>query len=289
MDIAVAAVVNGIITGAIYALMALGFALIYNTTRVFHVAHGAVYTLAGYAAFLSAGALAAAWVPALVAAVLVGVAIELLVYGPIRRRGGSLEAYFIASLGVYFILQNVLQLLFGTETRLLRSGPLPSVTLGPVTVSSYHLLVVVVSVIAFALVQAFLTHTRTGKAIRALADNPGLIAVLGLDPNRLHLVIFAIGSGLAGLAAFLLAFDLGIRPEVGLQVLLIAAIAVIFGGVGYLPGAIVGGFLLGLLQSLVVLPLSAAWQSVVTYAALILVLVFRPQGLFGGRLVTRRA
>jgi branched-subunit amino acid ABC-type transport system permease component len=289
MDTAAALVLNGFITGAIYALMALGFALIYNATRVFHVAHGAVFTLAGYGAYLASGMLALAWAPAIVLAAMAGVLNELLVYGPIRRRGGDLATYFIASLGVYFIVQNALQLVFSTEARLLRSGPLESFSLGVVSVSFYHVLVIVVAVIAFALVQLFLTRSRVGKAIRALADNPGLTAALGIDPDRLQVVIFAIGSALAGLGAYLLAFDLGVRPDMGLQILLIAAISVILGGVGYLPGAIIGGFLLGLLQSLVLLPLSAAWQNVITYAVLILVLVFRPQGIFGGRLVTRRA
>jgi len=269
--------------------MALGFALVYNTTRIFHVAHGAVYTLAGYAAFLSAGALAMAWVPAILAAVLAGLAVELLVYKPIRRRGGTLETYFIASLGTYFILQNALQLFFGSQNRVLRPGPLPTFTVGAVTVTVYHVMVIAIAVLSFAFVQLFLTRTRTGKTIRAIADNPGLCRALGINIDYVELVVLAVASGLAGLSAFLLAFDLGVLPEIGLQVLLIAAVAVIFGGVGYLPGAIVGGFALGLLQSLVVLPLSASWQSIITYTVLIVVLVFRPQGLFGGRLQTRRA
>ncbi|HZU04610.1 MAG TPA: branched-chain amino acid ABC transporter permease [Chloroflexota bacterium] len=289
MDTLAALVLNGFITGAIYAVMALGFALIYNTTRVFHIAHGAVFTLAGYGAFLARALLPLAWVPAVVFATIAGILIEVLVYAPIRRRSGSLETYFIASLGVYFIVQNALQLVFGTEARQLRSGPFESVSLGVISVSYYHLLVLLVAVVAFTLVQLVLTHTRTGKAIRALADNPGLTAALGIDPDRLQVVVFALGSALAGLGAYLLAFDLGVRPDMGLQILLIAAISVILGGVGYLPGAIIGGFLLGLLQSLVLLPLSSVWQNVVTFAVLILVLLFRPQGLFGGRLVTRRA
>jgi branched-chain amino acid transport system permease protein len=132
------------------------------------------------------------------------------------------------------------------------------------------------------------TRTRTGKAIQALSSNRELADVVGVDVPRLYLVVFALGSGLAGIAAALLSIDLGVNPGMAFTVITFAAISVIIGGVGHLPGAAFGGFLLGLLQSLAVWFLPLAWQDVVVYGLLFVFLLLRPQGLFGQRLITRQ-
>src|SRR5262249_43899842 len=134
----------------------------------------------------------------------------------------------------------------------------------------------------------FITGTRTGKAIQALSSNPDLADVVGIDVGRLYLVVFAVGSALAGVAAALLSLDLGVRPGIGFTVILFASISMIIGGVGHLPGAALGGFLLGLLQSLSVWFLPLAWQDVVVFGLLFLFLLLRPQGLFGQQLLTRQ-
>lgn len=133
-----------------------------------------------------------------------------------------------------------------------------------------------------------MTRTKYGRAIRALADNPKLSVVRGVNVERLYMLIFAIGSLLAGFAVSLIAYDLGVRPEMGFPVMFVSLVAVIVGGVGYLPGAAAGAFLLGLLQNLSLWQLSGRWQDVVVFGALLIFLLFRPAGLFGHMLSTRR-
>jgi branched-chain amino acid transport system permease protein len=285
--------INGLSAGAIYALIAVGFAMIYNGTRMLHLAHGAVFTFGGYTLYVLAIGLglplAAAFPLTIVATAALGVLMELLVYRPLRRRGSGGAAILVASLGLLSLLQALFALIFGTDTRNLRTGPLPTYEVGELVVTQLHVMVAIVAVVIFPLLQLFLVRSKYGRAIRAVADNPRLAVVFGIDLDRFHVLIFAIGSGLAAVAVGLIAFDLGVRPEMGFSIMFIALIAVIVGGVGYLPGAAAGGLLLGIIQHLSVWQMSARWQDIILFGALIAFLVFRPQGLFGHMLITRRA
>lgn len=280
--------VNGVAAGGVFALFTVGFALVYNTTRVFHVAHGAVFTVAAYATYAAARLLglplivAAAGATAL--AVAVGVGIEAWAYRPLRRRGAGLAALMIGSFGVSIVLQSLVGLLFGAQEQTVRSAPLPSLVLGGVQITALHAMVVGLCAVLFTLLQLFLTRTATGNRIRAVADNPELAALVGIDAGRLYLVIAALGAGLAGLAAPLTALDTGIALGNGFSVLLLGAVATIVGGVGHLPGAGLAAFLLGIVQNLSVYVLSPQWQDAVVFVVLGVFLVARPQGLFGERL-----
>jgi branched-chain amino acid transport system permease protein len=285
--------VNGVVSGAIYSIIAVGFGLVYSTTGIFHVAHAGVYLIAGYA-FVAASQIArtdliTAAVVALAAGTLAGVLMELLLYRPLRSRGAGLGQSFVASLGVFILMQNALAIPFGTDVKVVRRGPLPTFELLGATVTSLHLLVIVLAALSFIGLHAFLVGTKIGTGIRALADNAGLARLMGIDAAKLYVAIFGVGSLFASLAAILLSFDVGIRPELGLTTLLYSAIPVIIGGVGYLPGAIAGAFVLGLIQNLVVWQISPDWQNTATFVVLLAFLVFRPQGVFGGRLAARRA
>jgi branched-chain amino acid transport system permease protein len=284
--------INGLTSGALYALTAVGFAMIYNGTRMLHLAHGAVFTAGGYALYALYLGLGLPLAVALVGAVAIcaglGVLMEIFVYRPLRQRESSAAAILVASLGVLTFFQAIFALVFGTDTVNLEQGALPTFEVGGVIVTSIHLIAAAVALVVFPILQLFLARTRYGRAIRALADNPRLAVVRGIDTQRLYILIFALGSALAGIAVTLVAFDLGVTPDMGFNVLFVALVAVIVGGVGYLPGAAAGGFLLGLLQSLSLWQLSGRWQGVVVFGALVVFLVFRPQGIFGGMLVTRR-
>jgi branched-chain amino acid transport system permease protein len=144
-----------------------------------------------------------------------------------------------------------------------------------------------VCLLLFPAVQAFITRTRPGKAIQALSSNPSLAEVVGIDQQRTYALIFAVGSALAGVAAALLSIDLGVTADFGFTLILFAVVSVIIGGLGHLPGAAFGGVLLGLLQALSTAVLPLAWQDVIVYGLLFLFLLFRPQGIFGHRQLTR--
>jgi branched-chain amino acid transport system permease protein len=272
--------------------MAVGFAMIYNGTRILHLAHGAVFTFGGYALYVLAIDLHVPLILALSGAVAaaagLGVMIDIVVYRPLRRRDGSTAAVLVASIGVLSFFQAVYALVFGTDTLNLHQGPLPTIEFGDIIVTALHIVAAAVTIVVFPLLQLFLSRTRYGRAIRALADNPRLAIVRGIETERLYVLIFAIGSALAGVAVVLVAFDFGVTPDMGFSVMFVALVAVIVGGVGYLPGAAAGGFLLGLLQKLSLWQLSGRWQDVIVFGALVVFLVFRPEGIFGHMIATRR-
>ena len=285
--------VNGLTAGALYALMAVGFAMIYNGTRILHLAHGAVFTFASYVFYLLA---VPAKLPVAIAAIgsilltaALGMAMELAVYKPLRQRNASVSAILVASIGLLTLFEAIFALVFTTDTKNMHEGSLATYSIGELTVTTLHLMIAAVAIVLFPILQLFLVRSKYGRAIRALADNPRLALVLGIDTDRLYLIIFALGSALAAVAAALLSYDLGVRPQMGFSIMFVALVAVIVGGIGYLPGAAAGGMILGLLQQLSLFHLSARWQEVVVFAVLIAFLIFRPQGLYGGRLVTRRA
>jgi branched-chain amino acid transport system permease protein len=284
--------IDGLTSGALYALVAVGFAIIYNGTRILHLAHGAVFTFGGYVLYVLVVLLHLP-VPlgiagTILAAAGFGAAIEVAIYRPLRGRGSSAAALLVASLGVLTLCQAAFALVFGTDTRNLHEGPLPIIEVGDIIVTTLSIVAAVVTILVFPVLQLFLSWSRYGRAIRALADNPSLAIVRGLETGRLHILIFALGSALAGIAVILVAYDLGVTPDMGFNVMFIALVAVIVGGVGYLPGAAAGGFLLGLMQKLSLWQLSGRWQDVIVFGALIAFLVFRPEGLFGHMLASRR-
>lgn len=293
MTLAFQLILNGLASGALYALIALGFALIYNATRMLHLAHGAVFAFGGYVLYACSEwlslPLTVGFVVAILAAGVLGVAMEVLVYRKLRARDSAPSAILVASLGLLIFCQAVYGLIFGTDTLSIEKAPLPTYTFGGLVVTQLHLIIAVVTLVVFPVLHLFLVRTRYGRSIRALADNPSLATVFGVDTDRVYIYIFVIGSGLAAIAAGLISFDAGVRPTMGFSIMFVALVAVIIGGIGYLPGAAIGGLIVGLLQNLALLQLSARWQDVVVFSVLILLLLVRPQGVFGGKQVVRRA
>ena len=285
--------INGLATGMLYALIALGFAIIYNGTRLLHLAHGAVFAFGGYAFYAArvqfelpvwaAGALC------VLAASLLGVTMELLVYRPLRRKRSGEAPIIIASLGMLTLCQAMLGIFFGTDTLNVEHSTLGTYEVAGLLITQLHVAIAVIAAVIFPILQLVLTRTGYGRAIRALADNPELSVVFGVNVDRIYLVIFAIGSGLAAVAASLISYDTGVRPEMGFSVIFIAIVAVIAGGIGSLPGAALGGLIVGVLQSMSLLPLSARWQDAVVFGLLVVLLLLRPQGLFGHALNVRKA
>lgn len=284
--------VNGAAAGGIYALIALGFAVIYNTTRMLHIAHGAVYSFGGYAFYVSvAGVGLNYWAGALVAVAcgaLLGLLIELFIYRPIRQWGGGSNSILIVSIGTVSVLQAVYALVFTTDTLTLREGALPTYVWKGASITILHIATIAIAIAMFALITIFLNRSRIGTAIRALSDNVVLAEVQGLETPKLYAIIFCMGSALAATAGVLVSLDIGLRPNMGFDAVFTAIVAVIIGGVGYLPGALFGAFIVGFLQQLVVWKLDTAWQSGMVFMVLIVFLIFRPNGLFG-RPVARRA
>jgi branched-chain amino acid transport system permease protein len=284
--------INGIIAGLLYALIALGFSLIYSGTKIFHIAHGAVYTVTPYLIYcgfnifnyrLGLQGWASYFISifcAIVGASLLGLLVDALVYRPLLNRRSAPLVTFISSLGFYIIIVNIIAIIFGNEVLVLSQPDEPIVMVGAIMVTRIQILQLVMSVLLLILVLVVLKKTLIGRKIRGFADNPLLLNILGYDTNRIRSAMFLLGSGLAACAAVLTTFDIGVNPQVGMSLVLTATVAVIIGGVGSHYGAIIGAMIIGLVQNLVMWYASAQWKDATTFVILVLVLVMRHEGLF---------
>ncbi|MCH7903481.1 MAG: branched-chain amino acid ABC transporter permease [Armatimonadetes bacterium] len=277
---------NGLSAGSAFALLALGFALIFQTTRFFHFAHGAVVTAGAYLTFLFAVILGwPLWVAAVLAIILagvLGVLMELGVFRPMRKKGATPFVLLLASLGLFVVIQNVISMIFGDGVKTLRSGVVQEgIPILGARITPIQIWTIAIAVILFVAVSLFLSRTRMGKAMRAVANDPELAYVSGIGSDRIILCTFFIGSCLAAVAAILIALDVDMTPTMGMNALLMGVVAVIIGGVGSVPGAALGGLLLGLARSFGVWQINSAWQDAIAFGILLLFLLFRPQGFFG--------
>jgi branched-chain amino acid transport system permease protein len=252
MNLALQLLLNGIAMGALYSIVALGFGLIYNTTHIFHIAHGVIYTVAGYILFSSLVQLhlplPLAVAMSLTCASAFGVLMELLVYRPLYKKNASLTIPFISSLGVYIFFQNLIALLYGNQTKVLITEPEKTYSLGSLIISRIQLIEVFSALLIFILFYSLTNLTRFGKSLKAISNNPLLAEVVGIDIKKFRLGIFAVGSILAGAGAILSALDVGIDPNVGFPVVLVAIVSVIIGGAGVFEGAFLGGLLIGVVM-----------------------------------------
>lgn len=278
--------VNGLQLGAIYALTAVGFSLIFGSTKVFHVAHGAAFTIAGYLFWWGVSTVHMPWLLAMllatVAAIAFGLLMERAVYRPIQRHEASFFTVFIAAFGMQIVVQNLIGTIFGRSfvsvtTSLSRSEEvLPNLFVAPVAAIS-----ILTALVVFTVLSIYLSRTHMGVAMRALAENPDLVRVFGLDPARVAQYAFGIGSAMVVPGAILTSMTAGLNPAIGAHVMLISLAATIVGGIGSLRGAAYGGFLLGLAENLALWFLDPQWSEAVTFVVLFLFIIFRPSGFLG--------
>lgn len=281
--------VNGIVAGSVYALIALGFALIFTASRVFHFAHGGVYTFSAFAGYTALVTLklgvVAGFAAAVVVAALLGVLINMIIYEPMKAGGVSPFVAMISSFGVLLIITHVTAMIWGSNPVVLSHGGQTAVhRLGPVYTTDAQLTIVGFTLVLAALLWVFFRRMRLGIAIRALGNNSELAEVVGMPARMLRNVSFAVGSGLVGVSAMLIGLNVGIiNSNMGMDVILMATVAMIIGGLGNVGAAGAGGFVLGMIQNLAIWKIKSKWQMAISFAILILVLLFKPSGLFGER------
>lgn len=278
-------IINGLITGILYGLVAIGFALVYNTTRIFHIAAAALYIAAAYAFYFSFSVLnLPLWLSGLCAlaiTALLSVLVEIIVYRPLYNKKSSPNVFMIASIGVMIILINVIALLFGNESKVLDNSIQKVYQHADVIITTPQLLQLIIGgsiILAFVFFSRF---SKFGLKIRALSNNDELFAVIGFSIQNARLWVFALSGVFLALGSCLSAYDVGMTPHIGLPILVNAMVAMIIGGVGRFDACVIGSLMLGILQSLVVYQFSANWQHAITFLALLIFLFFRPQGIFG--------
>lgn len=287
--------INGLSLGAIYALIALGYTMVYGVLRFINFAHGDVLMIGAFAGYYASGILQARFgitegfgalilvlVVAMIICALLGVIIEWLAYRPLRKQPRL--TVLITSIGVSLLLIYGGQLVFGVNVK-----PFPQLLPasrmdlgGGVSVSANHLVVVGVALVLLLGLRYLVLHTRFGLAMRALSQNQDAAALMGVNTGAIISLTFALGSALAGAAGVLYALNIqSVDPMMGILPGIKAFVAAVLGGISSIPGAALGGLLLGLVESLVGGSAFSAYRDAVAFSVLILILLLRPAGLLG--------
>ena len=282
MDIFLQQVLNGLTLGGIYALVALGLTLVYGILHVPNFAHGAFYMVGAFVTFHLMSAwgwnywLAMAGSAACVA--LIGVLSERLVFHPLRHNPGLHP--MIAAIGMLLFLEAAAQAIWGAEFQRMQTPYTAIIDLGGVTAPAQRLLIIAGAFTVMVVLQVFLKRTVTGSTIVAMAQNRDGASLVGINANRVAMLTFAISGALAAVAAALYAPINLVYPAMGHLVITKAFVIIILGGMGSVPGAIIGGLIIGFAESFGAYYISTDYKDIISFVLLVVILSFRPQGLF---------
>lgn len=277
--------VNGLSLGSIYALIALGYTMVYGIIKLINFAHGDIYMLGAYCAFLITTYCGLGFIPALLISMVfcgvVGVLIERIAYKPLRH--ATRITALITAIGVSYVLEYATQYIMGSEVRtypkLLTSA---SFHLGPVTITMQQVYIFVITVILMVVLQFIVQKTKMGRAMRAVSVDEDAARLMGIDVDKTISFTFLLGSALAGVAGVLVGiYYNSINPLMGMTAGLKAFIAAVFGGIGSIPGAMIGGLFIGIAETMVTAYGSSLYKDAIVYIILILILILKPAGLLG--------
>jgi len=278
-------IINGLVLGSIYALIALGLNLIWSITDIPDFSQGGIYVIAAYVVYFCITSLSIPWYIAIFVAALVGAimaySFERFLYR--RWRGRTDHIQLLCAIALFFLLANLAIYLWTAKSLNLEHYIKGVVNIFGVGVSYQRLMIIAVVIILFVVINLFLKKTKTGKAIRAATQDIEVAPWMGIDINKVFSIIFAMGGALSGIAAALIAPVFAVYPMMGELPLLKALVVVILGGKGSLGGTLIAGMGLGVLESLAAGYISTSYQHGYAFIILLIVLIFRPQGLFGSR------
>ncbi|WP_448269774.1 branched-chain amino acid ABC transporter permease [Nostoc sp. DSM 114159] len=304
---------NGLSIGSVYAIFALGYTLVYSILGIINLAHGAIFTLGAYFTYALMGGnfgfnglLANAALPIKLPfaislilgstlAGLVGVVMERVAFQPLRRQGSDPLLTVVSSLGVAVVIVNLIQYLVGAESYTYPANTYgnlpPAINFGspenPIPIRSVQVVIFTVSVAIVVILTYFINRTKYGKAMQAIAEDPTTASLLGINSDRFIILTFFISSFLAGLAGTLVASSVSIAgPYFGIAFGLRGLAVIVLGGLGSIPGAVVGGLLIGLVEAFVPVDYSG-YKDAVAFAILFIMLLVRPQGLLGRRFIQK--
>lgn len=292
-------IANSIIAGGIYALVALGFNLIYGATKFFNLTHGVVAAIGGYVVYYltkklpdtvpgagaffngsTLGTVVACAIGVIVAA-FIGFLLDRFLFRQLRARKASQMVFLVASLGAFTCLQAFLAILFTSQFQTLGNGAGDIVTYniaGGIITQVQAIIIASVILIMFAL-GIFLKKSLFGKSVEAISDDEQVAKVVGINTEKIIAIVFVIGSAIAGLAGVLVGYDTGLEPTMGMNLLLKGVIASIIGGIGNVYGGVLGAFLLGFVENFGIWKISGEWKDAIAFGLLIVFLLVRPQGI----------
>ncbi|MCH5310908.1 MAG: branched-chain amino acid ABC transporter permease [Prevotella sp.] len=278
-------IINGLITGVLYSLLAIGFAAVYNATRIFHISVAAIYVVAAYAFYLFSVEFGLpvflSSLVAIIVAMAVSVGMEISVYRPLKRRNATLNVAMIASIGMMTILVNLIAMFFGNETKVINNAIQSTFTFRGIILTTSQMYQLIIGGGAVAVLLILLRKTKYGLQLQALSADDILYETLGYNINRTRTMVFLLSGAIIALASCLTVYDVGLDPYMGMNVLINAMVAMIVGGIGRFSTCLIGGLTLGVLQSLVVYLFASNWQNAITFIVLLLLLFLRPQGIAG--------
>lgn len=315
MDISVflQQLLNGLSIGSVYAIFALGYTLVYSILGIINLAHGAIFTVGAYFTYALMGGtfgfngllanvtlpiklpFAIALIIGSILAGLVGVAMERIAFQPLRKKGSDTLLTVVSSLGVAVVIVNLIQYLVGAESYTFPANTFgnlpPAINFGslekPIPIRSVQVVIFTVSVVIVAILTYFINRTKYGKAIQAIAEDPTTASLLGINSDRFIVLTFFISSFLAGLAGTLVASSVSISgPYFGIGFGLRGLAVIVLGGLGSIPGAVLGGLLIGVIEALVPSDYSG-YKDAVAFGILFIMLLVRPQGLLGRRFIQK--
>ncbi|MCI9592912.1 MAG: branched-chain amino acid ABC transporter permease [Lachnospiraceae bacterium] len=279
--------INGISLGSIYAIIALGYTMVYGIAKMLNFAHGDIIMVGAFTTFTVVSTMGGNPIVGILAAVVVctvlGVTIERVAYKPLR--GTSPLAVLITAIGVSYLLQNVALLIFGSNSKQFTSVvTVPALKLadGQLSISGVTMVTIISSIVIMVVLTTFINKTKIGQAMLAVSEDKGAATLMGIDVNRTIAVTFAIGSALAALAGVLLCSAYpSLTPYTGSMPGIKAFVAAVFGGIGSIPGAMLGGIILGVIENLSKAYISSQLSDAIVFSVLIIVLLVRPTGILG--------
>lgn len=278
--------IDGLSLGSIYALIALGYTMVYGIAKLLNFAHGDVIMVGAYAVLTTLGLLGSpilAVIVAVICCTALGIAIERFAYRPLR--GASPLAVLITAIGVSYLLQSMAQLIFGTQPRPVTLWQFKPIEIGDLRIGTASVITLGVAAVIMVALALFVSKTRTGRAMIAVSEDRGAAGLMGVNVNRIIMLTFAIGSALAAAASvFYLMYIPSTNPTLGSLPGIKAFTAAVIGGIGSIPGAMLGGILLGVIEKICLsIPVLAPFTTSIEFSLLILILLVKPTGLLGKR------
>ncbi|HCX03120.1 MAG TPA: branched-chain amino acid ABC transporter permease [Clostridiales bacterium] len=277
--------INGLSVGSIYALIALGYTLVYGIIKLINFAHGEIMMMGAYFAFITVITMGlpflATLIFSMVLAALLGITIETVAYKPLRK--APRISALITAIGMSLFLQNLAQVIFGADPKVMPDLiPKRPINIAGIQIGTVTIVTIILSVFFMIVLDLFIKNTKPGKAMRAVSEDKEASVIMGINVNRTISITFAIGSALGALGGVLYSIAYTqVYPTMGIMPGLKAFVAAVLGGIGLIPGAMLGGFIIGMVETVSKAYLSSQWSDAIVFGILILVLIVKPTGILG--------
>jgi len=284
--IAMQLLINSLIAGAIYALVASGFSLIYSTTKIIHFAHGAIIAISAYFLYFLYSILGLnfgfAVILTIIFSAIAGYFSDFLIYKPLRKRKASSIMLLIASVALLILIESIILILFGADVKTIGFIKIAKgIEIFSAIITPLQIFIIVSSIALLLFLFIFMKKTKIGKAMRAVADNKEIAEVVGISSEKIFAYAFIIGSFIAGIASILVGLEQNIEPMMGTNLMIKGFTGAIIGGIGNVPGAILGSFLLGFAENFGIWFLPSGYKDAIAFIILLIFLLFKPEEILG--------